>query len=95
MKDTVRLAGSLLDLGREARDKVWRFGWFYFIGFMAVVAIGYVPAFHDADGNLFGLFKLDLYDERVRQLPSTDAQLQLAVHGKPEFRWLLAEHSAR
>ncbi|QCB43661.1 hypothetical protein E5673_16670 [Sphingomonas sp. PAMC26645] len=35
------------------------------IGFMAVVAIGYVPAFHDADGNLFGLFKLDLYDDSL------------------------------
>ncbi len=32
---------------------------------MAVVAVGYVPGFEDADGNLFGLFKLDLYDDSL------------------------------
>ena len=26
--------------------------------FFAVVAIGYIPAFNDANGNLFGLFSL-------------------------------------
>lgn len=46
-------------------DKVRRFGWIYFIGFILVVAIGYVPAFKDVDGNLFGLFKLDLYDDSL------------------------------
>ena len=46
-------------------DTVRRFGWIYCLGFMAVVAIGYVPAFNDADGNLFGLFKLDLYDDSL------------------------------
>jgi hypothetical protein len=30
-----------------------------------VVAIGYVPSFEDAQGNLFGLFKLDLYDDSL------------------------------
>jgi len=44
---------------------VRRFGWIYFIGFLAVVAIGFVPQFNDADGNLFGLFKLDLYDHSL------------------------------
>lgn len=44
---------------------VRRFGWIYCVGFMAVVAVGYVPPFHDADGNLFGLFKLDLYDDSL------------------------------
>ena len=33
--------------------------------FVAVVAVGYVPGFHDSDGNLFGLFKLDLYDDSL------------------------------
>lgn len=46
-------------------DKVRRFGFLYFLGFILVVAIGYVPAFHDSDGNLFGLFKLDLYDDSL------------------------------
>jgi hypothetical protein len=46
-------------------DRVRKLGWVYFAGFIAVVAIGYVPGFHDADGNLFGLFKLDLYDDSL------------------------------
>ncbi|WP_442678420.1 DUF4383 domain-containing protein [Sphingomonas sp. ASY06-1R] len=46
-------------------DRVRRFGWIYCVGFMLVVAIGYVPQFHDAQGNLFGLFNLDLYDDSL------------------------------
>ena len=46
-------------------DSVRRFGWGYFAGFMAVVAVGYVPGFEDAEGNLFGLFRLDLYDDSL------------------------------
>ena len=46
-------------------DRVRMFGWAYFALFIAVVAIGYVPGFHDSDGNLFGLFRLDLYDDSL------------------------------
>ena len=46
-------------------DKVRAFGWAYFALFILVVAIGYVPAFEDDQGNLFGLFKLDLYDDSL------------------------------
>lgn len=46
-------------------DRVRLFGWAYFGLFVAVVAVGYVPQFHDADGNLFGLFKLDFYDDSL------------------------------
>lgn len=35
------------------------------VGFMLVVAIGHIPPFLDANGNLFGLFKLDLYDDSL------------------------------
>ena len=35
----------------------------YALLFFAVVAIGYIPAFNDADGNLFGLFSLQWYDD--------------------------------
>ena len=31
--------------------------------FFLVVAVGYVPAFNDADGYLFGLFSLQWYDD--------------------------------
>lgn len=46
-------------------NKVRLFGAIYCIGFMMVVAVGHVPQFNDADGNLFGLFKLDLYDDSL------------------------------
>lgn len=46
-------------------DRVRQFGWAYFVLFVAVVAIGYVPAFEDDQGNLFGLFRLDLYDDAL------------------------------
>lgn len=46
-------------------DKIRALGWAYFALFVAVVAIGYVPAFEDSQGNLFGLFKLDLYDDAL------------------------------
>lgn len=46
-------------------DKVRALGWAYFALFVAVVAIGYVPAFEDSEGRLFGLFKLDLYDDAL------------------------------
>ncbi|MCO5065158.1 MAG: DUF4383 domain-containing protein [Rhizobiaceae bacterium] len=36
---------------------------FYGVMFFLVVAIGYVPAFNDASGNLFGLFSLQWYDD--------------------------------
>ena len=45
-------------------DAARRFGWAYFVLFVLVVAIGYVPAFEDEQGNLFGLFRLDLYEGR-------------------------------
>jgi hypothetical protein len=35
----------------------------YAFMFFAVVAIGYVPAFNDADHRLFGLFSLQWYDD--------------------------------
>lgn len=46
-------------------DRVRAFGWGYFGLFMLVVAVGYVPPFEDPHGNLFGLFKLDLYDDSL------------------------------
>ena len=46
-------------------DAARRFGWAYFVLFVLVVAIGYVPAFEDEQGNLFGLFRLDLYDDAL------------------------------
>ena len=52
-------------LGDARMSVVRKFAWIYFALFVGVVAIGYVPSFHDSDGNLFGLFKLDLYDDSL------------------------------
>lgn len=46
-------------------DRVRAFGWAYFVLFILVVAIGYVPGFKDDTGRLFGLFTLDLYDDSL------------------------------
>ncbi len=42
---------------------IQKLGLAYAVMFFAVVAIGYVPAFNDANGNLFGLFSLQWYDD--------------------------------
>lgn len=60
-------------------DKVQKLGWGYFVGFILVVAVGYVPGFEDADGNLFGLFKLDLYDDSLHLASGLWAGIAAAV----------------
>jgi hypothetical protein len=42
-----------------------KWAWVYAALFFGVVAIGYVPAFNDAQGNLFGLFSLQLIDDAL------------------------------
>lgn len=42
---------------------IQKLGVAYALMFFAVVAIGYVPAFNDANGYLFGLFSLQWYDD--------------------------------
>jgi hypothetical protein len=43
--------------------KIQKLAWIYSVLFVLVTASGYVPAFNDADGNLFGLFSLQLHDD--------------------------------
>jgi hypothetical protein len=38
---------------------------FYCIMFFGVVAMNYVPAFHDANGMMFGLFSLQWWDDAL------------------------------
>lgn len=40
-------------------------GWAYALLFVGVTALGYIPAFLDAQGNLFGLFKLQWWDDAL------------------------------
>ena len=42
-----------------------QWAWVYAVLFFLVVAVGYVPAFNDASGNLFGLFSLQLVDDAL------------------------------
>jgi hypothetical protein len=52
--------------GRGAgRHIMQTWAWVYAALFFAVVAVGYVPAFNDASGNLFGLFSLQLVDDAL------------------------------
>ena len=52
--------------GRSSRlHQVQKWAWVYAGLFLFVVAIGYVPAFNDASGNLFGLFSLQLVDDAL------------------------------
>lgn len=55
------------DGGRIAIDRVsvCTFGWVYAALFVGVTAAGYVPAFLDAEGALFGLFSLQLHDDAL------------------------------
>ena len=41
------------------------FAWAYALLFVGVTALGYIPAFLDAQGNLFGLFKLQWWDDAL------------------------------
>lgn len=43
-------------------DRIRTLAWVYFAGFIFIAFMGYIPALLDANGYLFGLFKLDLYD---------------------------------
>lgn len=60
-------------------DGVRRFGWAYCALFVAVVAVGYVPAFEDEQGNLFGLFRLDLYDDALHLASGLWAGIAAAI----------------
>jgi hypothetical protein len=40
-------------------------GWAYALLFVGVTALGYIPPFLDEQGNLFGLFKLQWWDDAL------------------------------
>lgn len=58
---------------------VRKWGFAYAALFVAVVAVGYVPGFEDAEGNLFGLFKLDLYDDSLHLASGLWAGIAAAI----------------
>lgn len=46
-------------------DLIRGLAWVYFLIFMGVVALDFVPAFVDEQGRLFSLFTLDTYDNSL------------------------------
>lgn len=44
---------------------IQKLAYIYSIMFFAIVALNYVPGIHDANGNMFGLFKLDPIDDAL------------------------------
>lgn len=46
-------------------DLIRVLAWVYFLIFMGVVALDFVPAFVDEQGRLFSLFTLDTYDNSL------------------------------
>lgn len=41
------------------------FAWFYAALFLSVVVVGYIPFLNDEEGNLLGLFSLQIYDDAL------------------------------
>jgi len=66
------------------RTFVRMMAWIYTAGFAFVVFVSHVPIFNDAQGRLFGLFKIDLRDDFVHLL-SAIAGAVVASTG----RWIL------
>jgi len=60
--------------------RLW--GWIYFVGFMAIVALDFVPAFVDPEGRLFGLFTLDFYDNSLHAASGIWAAAAAAISAK-------------
>ena len=60
-------------------DIIRLFGWAYFALFIIVVATGYVPAFQDSEGRMFGLFELDLYDDALHLASGIWAGIAAAI----------------
>lgn len=44
---------------------IQKLAYVYSIMFFAIVALNYIPLIHDANGNMFGLFKLDPIDDAL------------------------------
>lgn len=44
-------------------SRMQRLAWLYAALFLFIVSLGYIPGFTDAEGNLFGLFHIELKDD--------------------------------
>jgi len=58
---------------------IQKFAVFYAFMFFGVVAMNYVPAFHDANGMMFGLFSLQWYDDLLHAFSGVWAAVAAAI----------------
>jgi hypothetical protein len=70
-------------MASEASGRLRLTAWIYFAGFALVVFVSHVSAFNDADGRLFGLFKIDPRDDLVH-IASAVAGAVVAI----SHRWI-------
>jgi hypothetical protein len=65
--------------------------WVYFAGFAAVVFVSHVSAFNDADGKLFGLFKIDPRDDVVHMASAVaGAVVAISQRWIRPYLWIVA-----
>lgn len=65
--------------------------WVYFAGFAFVVFITHVSAFNDAEGRLFGLFKIDPRDDVVHALSAVaGAVVAISSRRIRPYLWIVA-----
>ena len=46
-----------------SKHMIQNLGWLYALMFFMIASLSYIPGLTDANGQLFGLFSLDLYDD--------------------------------
>lgn len=78
-------------MASETSGRLRLTAWVYFVGFAAVVFVSHVAAFNDADGKLFGLFKIDPRDDVVH-IASAVAGAVVAISRRwiRPYLWIVA-----
>jgi hypothetical protein len=58
------MTSKVSSLFKDIND-IRKLGWLYALMFFFVASLAYIPGLANADGELFGLFQLDLYDDAL------------------------------
>jgi hypothetical protein len=77
-------------------EHIRKFAWLYAALFAVVVISGWIPAFKDADGRMFGLFHIDPIDDVIHGISgiwAAIAALRSAVAARFYFRGFGAIYS--
>ncbi len=68
-------------------DTIQKWGMFYFIMFLGVVSLSYIPGINDENGMMFGLFKLDLYDDALHFFSGLWAGIAALISSKAAIQY--------